>query len=240
MTAALAIARSEFTLTLRNKAVSFTAIVIPLAVGAFLAWNVDSDPDSAGVLAVSIALAMFGLSAYATATTTLAARRKELFLKRLRSSTASDGSILTGLLVPSALITIVQVAVIYAFLAYSAGTAPTDYVILAVAILATTVMCAGAALLTSAFTKSAEQAQVTTLPFLFILIGGGVWAVTPFNENLEWLKRIVPGGAPGELIANSWWGTTWADMLPALGALVAWAVVMIVAGLAMFRWEPRD
>lgn len=236
---ALAIARSELTLTLRNKAVAATAVFIPLAMGGWLAWNVESDAEVAGALAVSIALVMFALSGYTTATITLSARRKELFLKRLRSSTASDGAILAGMLLPPVLITVVQVAVIYAFLAYSAGGAPQSIPILVVAVVATTVMCAGAALLTSTFTKSAEQAQVTTLPFLLAFIAGGVWVVYAGMDDLEWLKRIAPGGAPAELISQGWTGMVWTDALPALAVLAVWTVAAVAAGLATFRWEPR-
>lgn len=240
MSATTAIARSEFTLTLRNKAVATTAIFLPLAIGGLIAWTVEPDASAASIVAVSIALAMFGLSTYATATTTLAARRKELFLKRLRSSTASNASILSGLLLPSALISIVQITVIYAFLSYSSGTTPQSPFILVPAILITTALCSGAALLTSAFTKSAEQAQVTTLPFLFAIIGAGSWAALPVNEDLAWVKRILPGGSTGEIVAASWEGTTWADMAPAFGILIAWAAAAVIVGVKMFRWEPRD
>ena len=54
----------------------------------------------------------FGL--YTTAVTTLASRRQDLFLKRLRSTAASDRSILAGLVLPVAVIALIQVVAILA------------------------------------------------------------------------------------------------------------------------------
>ena len=103
----------------------------------------------------------FGL--YTTAVTTLASRRQNLFLKRLRSTAAGDAGILAGLLLPATVLALVQVAAILAVLAAVTGR-PAQVPLLAVAVLATTAMMLGLALATAGLTNSPEHAQVTTLP----------------------------------------------------------------------------
>ncbi|SDO05148.1 ABC-2 type transport system permease protein [Streptomyces sp. cf386] len=61
----------------------------------------------------------FGL--HTTTVTTLASRRQNLFLKRLRSTPAGDAGILSGLMLPVTVLALVQVVAILAVLATVAG-----------------------------------------------------------------------------------------------------------------------
>jgi ABC-2 type transport system permease protein len=81
-------------------------------------------------------------SLYTTTVTTLASRRQNLFLKRLRSTAAADAHILSGLLVPATAIALVQVIAILVVLAAVAG-GPTHVLLLVAAVLATVVMMLG-------------------------------------------------------------------------------------------------
>src|SRR5690606_25511732 len=102
----------------------------------------------------------FGL--YTTAVTTLASRRQNLFLKRLRSTAASDARILAGLVLPATAIALIQAVAILTVLGV-VTTGPVEPALLALAILATTAMLVALALATAGLTTSPEHAQVTTL-----------------------------------------------------------------------------
>src|SRR3546814_9905046 len=72
---------------------------MPAAASLYFIYFRDSFPDQGGLGYIAAVLVFtigaFGL--YATTVTTLAARRQNLFLKRLRSTAASDPTILSGL-----------------------------------------------------------------------------------------------------------------------------------------------
>jgi len=181
---------------------------------------------------------MLGIGLYATATTTLASRRQELFLKRLRSGTLPDTAILVGLLLPLVLVAVIQIAIILGVLATASGTTPGNVALLAFGVVAAALMCVGVAMATSAATVSAERAQVTSVPFLIALLAGGIWVGSTGPDELSWIERHTPGGAISE-VSGAWAEMTWADSLPGLLALAAWVAVGAAASLRFFRWEPR-
>lgn len=236
---ALAIARSELRMLTRNKAVAVVAIAMPLAIGLYAALSEDRNPAGSSSVAGLQVLVMLGIGVYATATTTLASRRKDLFLKRLRSGALPDSAILAGLLLPVALVAVVQIGIVFAVLAAATGATPSSIGVLSLGVVAAALMCVGAAMATSAVTVSAEQAQVTSLPFLIALLAGGIWASSTGLDDLTWIKRLVPGGAVSEVVTAAWTGTTWTAALPGLLALAAWATAGATAGLRYFQWEPR-
>ena len=145
----------------------------------------------------------FGL--YTTTVTTLAARRQNLFLKRLRSTAASDTGILFGLLLPVAVISLVQVAVILDR-AGRWSPAPDNILLLAAAVVATVIMMLGLALATGGSDElprarpgdhAARQPRRHRWP---------VWVGITGTEELTLLKRLLPGGSATELVVNAWNG----------------------------------
>ena len=86
-----AIARSEMTQLVRNRLVAASSLFIPLAFSAVLIFNRENfggTPVTAALILVTVT----AMGTYITATTTLASRRQNLFLKRLRSTSAKDAS----------------------------------------------------------------------------------------------------------------------------------------------------
>lgn len=215
------------------------AVLMPLAIGGYAIASADDGVSGAATVAALQVLVMLILGVYVTASTTLAARRKDLFLKRLRSGAISDTSILVGLLLPVVVVATLQITLVLGLLAVATGTMPGNIPLLAVAVVAAAVMCAGVAMATSAITPSAEQAQITTMPFLLAVIAGGIWAATAGFAELAWLKRLLPGGAVAELVTGGWSGLTWAAAGPGFLALAAWAAAGALIGRRFFRWEPR-
>ncbi|MGW0215771.1 ABC transporter permease [Micromonospora chokoriensis] len=237
----LPIAFGELIQIFRNRLVLVTGLIIPVAVSAFFVRQHETFADigSLGYIAaiVMFTVAAFGL--YTTAVTTLASRRQNLFLKRLRSTAASDAGILAGLLLPATAIALVQVTAILAVLA-AITDEPGNVVLLAVAVLATLAMMIGLALATAGLTNSPEHAQVTTLPVSLGVIGVATWVGTTGTADLPVLKRILPGGAATELAVNSWnGGVALSESLVLLAPTLSWIVVAVLLANRLFRWEPR-
>ena len=237
----LSIALSELIQIFRNRLVLVTSFVMPVAVSAFFIYQHDTFA-AVGSLGYIAAIVMFTVGAfglYTTAVTTLAARRQNLFLKRLRSTAAGDPSILTGLLLPLTVIALVQVAAIMTVFAVGTGR-PANVLLLAVAVLATLVMMIGLSLATAGLTNSPEHAQVTTLPVSLGVIAVASWVGITGTEDLTLVKRLIPGGSATELVLNAWMGgVAVCDSLILLAPTLSWVVIAVALAQRMFRWEPR-
>ena len=237
----LAIARSELVQLFRNRLVLVTGLIVPVAISALFvrARNVFESETGLGYIAAMVLFTVMAFGLYTTAVTTLASRRQNLFLKRLRSTAASDAGILTGLILPIAVIAFVQTAAILTVLGVIA-TAPAGVPLLLVAILVMIAMMIGLALATTGLTNSPEHAQVTTLPVSLAVISVASWIGLTGTENLTQLKRLLPGGAATELVINAWNGG--APLLDSMGLIalsLAWVAVSVLVALRLFRWEPR-
>ncbi|MBO0610345.1 ABC transporter permease [Myceligenerans salitolerans] len=237
----LPIARSELIQIFRNRAVLITSLIMPLAAAAFFIYRRDAF-ETLGSLGYIGAILVFTIAAftlYATTVTTLAARRQDLFLKRLRSTAAGDTAILTGLVLPVSAVSLVQVALVLgAFMALSG--APADPLLLVVAIVATFVMMLALAIATAGITNSPEHAQVTSLPLSLGVVVLASWIGLTGTEDLALLKRVLPGGAATELVINAWnGGVPLTESLLLLAPTLGWVVVAVALASRMFRWEPR-
>ena len=222
----LAIARSELIQIFRNRLVLVTGLIIPVAVSALFVYRheIFAEAASLGYIAaiVMFTVASFGL--YTTAVTTLASRRQNLFLKRLRSTAAGDAGIIIGLLLPVTVIAVVQVAAILVVLGIVAAE-PAQVPLLVVAVLATLAMMVGLALATAGLTNSPEHAQVTTLPVSLATIAVASWVGISGTEELTMLKRLLPGGSATELVVNAWnGGVPVTDSLILLAPTLSWEI----------------
>ncbi|GAA3928808.1 ABC transporter permease [Actinomadura viridis] len=237
----LSIALSELIQIFRNRLVLVTSLIIPVAVSAFFIYRYEifAEMASLGYIAGVLVFTVGAFGLYTTTVTTLAARRQTLFLKRLRSTAAGDTGILSGLLLPITLITLVQVTVLLTVLAAVAGM-PSNAPLLAAAVLAMVIMMLGLGLATAGLTNSPEHAQVTTLPVSIGTIAVASWVGISGTEELALLKRLLPGGSATELAVNAWnGGVPVADSLILLAPSLAWVVVAIALASRLFRWEPR-
>ncbi|WP_454041435.1 ABC transporter permease [Cellulosimicrobium sp. Marseille-Q8652] len=237
----LPIAHSELVQLFRNRAVLVTSLVMPVAAAVFFIGfrDVFARIGSIGYVAAVLVFTIAAFNLYATTVTTLAARRQDLFLKRLRSTAAGDASILSGLVLPVSAIALVQVGVILGVFA-AVGGGPADPVLLVVAVLTTFVMMLALGIATAAFTTSPEHAQVTSLPLSLGVVAVATWVGITGTESLPLLKRLLPGGAATELVVTSWeGGAALTDSLLLLAPTLAWVVVAVAVAARVFRWEPR-
>ncbi|GLU50186.1 ABC transporter permease [Nocardiopsis ansamitocini] len=234
------IALGELIQIFRNRLVLVTMLVLPAASSAFYIYlnQQFTIVDLGGVAAILVFLVV-AMGLYATTVTTLASRRQNLFLKRLRSTALGDAGILTGLLLPVTGITLAQVAVILTVLGVVAG-GPANVLLLAVAVLSTVAMMLGLGLATAGLTNSPEHAQVTTLPIMIGTLALSGWVGFTGTEELTLFKRLLPGGSATELLVNAWnGGTPVMDSLVLLVPTLGWVVVAVALAARIFRWEPR-
>ncbi|MFE4368440.1 ABC transporter permease [Streptomyces sp. NPDC056835] len=237
----LSIALSELIQIFRNRLVLVTSFIMPVAVCAVFIrqHEVFAAVGSLGYIAAVVVFTVGAFGLYTTTVTTLASRRQNLFLKRLRSTAASDTGILSGLLLPVTVISLVQVAVILAVLGTVTGE-PASIVLLAAAVLSTVIMMLGLGLATAGLTNSPEHAQVTTLPVSIGTIAVASWVGISGTEELTLLKRLLPGGSATELVVNAWnGGVAVTDSLMLLAPTLSWVVVAVALASRLFRWEPR-
>lgn len=233
----IAIAQAETRMLLRNRLVAATAILVPVVFAAVLILTQDNFGGSS-IVAALLTIVIVALGVYITATTTLAARRQTLFLKRLRSTTATDTSILTGLLAPIVLVNLIQLAIILTVLAFT-GSTPQNIPMLIVGVLAIEALFIGFALCTAGVTNSPEHAQVTTLPVFFLTFGVAFWIALTGTEELALVKRLIPGGAAAELLIDAWNGTDTGAAISVLLPTLAWVFVAFIVSTQLFKWEPR-
>ncbi|MDR7301370.1 ABC transporter permease [Haloactinomyces albus] len=237
-----ALATTEAKLLLRNKTVATTAILIPLLMGFAMATGVGGGARTWAMVLSLQMLFVLGFTVYFTVTASVTSRREDLYLKRLCSAEPSPVVVLTGTLLPSVVLGLLQVVVMTVIAVAAGAPVPGNPVLVALAAVGGTVMCIAAGLATSAHTSTSEQAQITTLPFFMALFAGAVWASVSGGTNL--LALAVPGGAVADLVRRSLaegdWLTQLTGALPAMGMLLAWIVVAGLLARRWFRWEPRS
>ena len=237
----LTIARGELIQIFRNRLVLVTALVLPAALSAFFITKHDvfTGVGSLGYIATLALFFVAGIGLYTTSVTTLASRRQNLFLKRLRSTAAGDATILGGLLLPITVLSVVQIAVILGALAAVTST-PADPLLLVAAVVSVVAMMLALGLATAGLTNSPEHAQVTTLPVSVGVLAVAGWVGATGTGDLTLLKRLLPGGSATELVLNAWnGGKPLTDSLVLFGPTLAWVVVAVALAMRLFRWEPR-
>jgi ABC-2 type transport system permease protein len=232
-----AIAIAEAKMLLRNRLVAGCALLLPLAFGVLLFMSRDTQ-KAGGALAGVQCVLMTAMGTYVTATTTLAARRQTLYLKRMRGAAISDRAVIAGLLLPVVAVNIVQVAVVYGMLA--SKDAPADPLLLFLGVLLAETMFAGLALATAGFSNSPEHAQYMTTPIFLVATAAAVWFQAPTLGGPIAVKRALPGGAVAELISIAWNGGSLSSVPVLFAACLAWAIAGVCAARACFRWEPRN
>ncbi|AJT43201.1 hypothetical protein UM93_15865 [Psychromicrobium lacuslunae] len=231
---------SEAKITFRNKTVLTGALIIPLVFGAFYVISGSAGGALATLQVVMLITLISVMGVYLTATTTLATRREELFLKRLRSGESSDGSILAGMLLPSIILAVLQLAIVLVAFFSRGAELPGQPWLLVIALSLFIAMCSSCGLVTSVYTPSAAAAQITVMPFFLLALGTAIWTAVLPDGDFRTLQLLSPGGALAILVSQAWESSpSWGDYLPALAVMLAWTVLFGYYGVKKFRWDKR-
>ncbi|WP_433824737.1 ABC transporter permease [Actinoplanes sp. CA-015351] len=251
-----AVGLAELKLFARNRTAMFSAFVIPLILAGAISTSgmADSDDVATSVTVVTSLLGYVLLAAvYYNLVTTYVARREELVLKRLRAGELSDATIITGIAAPMVAVAVAQMIVFVVAGAILVGLpAPVNVPLMVAGALGGVIVFVLLAAVSAVFTRTAESAQVTTLPVLLACLIGSM--LYPMMDDAPGvvvaLLRALPLTPVVDLLRLGWLGTTgeaapvgfaatFGDALLPAGILTAWIVAGLWAVRRTFLWEPR-
>jgi ABC-2 type transport system permease protein len=244
-----ALGRAELTLLVRNRTALFTALAIPVLLTlATSGVTSDMDLDGTGLSVGTVMLpASIGFvllfAVYSNLVAAYVVRREELVLKRLRTGEPGDAEILAGTALPSVVIAPAQCLLLGAggavLLDLAPPKAPELLVVGVLLGLALTVVAAAA---TSAFTATAEAAQMTPMPLMLVsfILSGVLVPLETFPETLATAAGFLPFTPVMELVRSGWTGhLSGGETLRAVGVAVVWTALAAWVVRRRFRWEPR-
>jgi ABC-2 type transport system permease protein len=248
-----ALASAEIRLLLRNRTAVVNSVLMPLLlVAAVPAFGWGGAPGIGPGLVVSAVGATLIFLTYYNLVTTFVARREERILQRLRTSELTDTEIILGTAAPTILVSVVQVVLVTAGVAlFGDWSAPTDVVLPVIALLGGAALMVALAAACTSFTRTAESAQITTLPLVVAAtaLSGLLFPLALLPEGLALAARFLPLTPVLELTrlgmtGQSWDGSTvdpagaWSAAPVPLLVLAAWLVVGTVVARRVFRWAP--
>ncbi|MDP0398178.1 ABC transporter permease [Tsukamurella strandjordii] len=252
-----ALAHAEYLQFRRNKTLLFMGTVFPVGTPLLLFFAAGDGPRTA--LGVANTLEIFALSAllmvqYYSVLSMVTTRRSEGVLKRLRTGEATDLQILTAPAVPGAVLTLVGTVIVAGTVFAAGGPLPVNPLLLLVALIGGLVIFTLLALATSAVTKNAEAAQITSIPVMVLsMVGlasirpvlpeqlGRIADWTPFAAVADLIRLGEAGLAPGAAndAAALDFAATFAEAGRPLATLVLWTAISVALVLQWFRWDDR-
>jgi ABC-2 type transport system permease protein len=252
----LALCAAETRLFLRNRTAVVNSLVLPLLlVAAVPALGIGSEGgvDVGGRLVVTAIGVTLVFLTYYNLLTTFVARREELVLQRMRTGELTGAEVVLGTAAPTLLISAGQVAVVaLGTTVLGEAPAPVDVVLPLVAFAGGAALMLVLAAASTAFTRSAESAQVTALPLLTVssVLSGVFFPLSVLPDALATAARLLPVTPVVELaqlglLGQTWDGRAvdlagvWAAAPQPLAVLAGWLVVGSWAARSRFRWAPR-
>lgn len=251
----LHLARWNAVLLGRNKLSLLYAVVLPLAPLALLLAGDKGDESIGAQAATTMLLVTVLFPVYYNILSQFVSRRDELVLKRMRTGESRDVELLVGIALPG-VVAAAGVMLAGVIAAWAAGQmVPVVPLLLAAGVLLALVMFAAFAYWTAAWTRSAESAQMTSLPIILIASVGPLGAaMTGLPDVLSQIIERTPGAAMGELIRVAWFGLdgvkatesslSTADAWSAAGSpllvMAAWTLLAVGLAKQSMRWEPRS
>ncbi|WP_028476509.1 ABC transporter permease [Nocardia sp. CNY236] len=254
-----ALAKAEYLQFRRNKTLVGMGIFLPVGISLTIYFVATRDQAPTTATAATtlevIALVTVLFVQYYSVLSMVTTRRGEGVLRRLRTGEAADWQIQTAPAVPGALITLASTVVVAAVI-YGTGTpAPVNLVAIALAVVGGIVLFALLALATSAVTKNAEAAQITSLPVNAVaMLGLGsirnvlpdsfaeLASRTPFAAISDLMYLGASGkpavGATPDMAPLDFAGT-FGQLGRPFATLVAWVVLAFFLTHQSFRWDDR-
>ena len=239
----------------RNRLALVYGTVLPLTALLLLLIG-DRGEEVIGVSAIGGVLLLAGLfPVYYNILSQFVSRRDELVLKRMRTGEIRDSELLLGIALPGVAIAMAVCAAAVPIAVALGQPMPVNVALFGAGTLLTAAMFAGFAYWTAAWTRSAEAAQLTSMPVIILAaVGPIVMAMTSLSDTLRDAISYTPGAAMTELIQVGWFGfdgidatestltfaETWGAATGPLAVMLAWTVVAVSLASRSMRWEPRS
>jgi ABC-2 type transport system permease protein len=239
----------------RNRLAVFYAVVMPLLPLLLLALGERGSEAQGATAIVTMFLVIALFPVYYNVLAQFVNRRDELVLKRMRAGETQDAELLISIALPGALSALALGAVAVP-IAWALGQPlpvnPVLYVGLAVLAV---IMFTAFAYWTAAWTRSAETAQLTSLPLIILAsIGPLTNSVPDMSDPLREILSLTPGAAMSDLVRIGWFGfdgpgatestlafgETWGQAAQPLLVMAAWTIMAIALAKRSMRWEPRS
>ena len=220
-----------------------------------LLFTGDRGDRSTGAGAITTAFLVAALfTVYYNVLSQFVSRRDELVLKRMRTGEAQDADLLVSIALPGALSAILVFAIVIPLAAALGQPLPVNpllYVALAALMV---ILFTAFAFWTAAWTRSAESAQLTSLPLILLASVGPMTATIPdMSDLLRDILSLTPGAALSELLRVGWFGLdgpeatsttltfagTWSQAAGPLIVIAAWTLIAVTLARRSMRWEPR-
>ncbi|GAB3129522.1 ABC transporter permease [Tsukamurella serpentis] len=253
-----ALARAEYLQFRRNKTLLFMGTVFPIGMPMLLFFVARGD-GAPKPLGVAITLETFALMAllmvqYYSVLSMVTTRRSEGVLKRLRTGESSDLQILAAPAVPGVMLTLIGAVVVCAVIYGSGGPLPVNPLLMVAALLAGLAIFTLLALATSAMTKNAEAAQITSMPVMVLSMAGMANLRQLMPDRLGTLADLTPFAAVSDLIRLGQAGlaptspddaapldfaATFTEVGRPLATLAVWTVIALILAKRWFRWDDR-
>lgn len=239
----------------RNRLAFAYAAVLPLLPLALL-FTGERGSEAVGanaIVTMFLVVALFPV--YYNVLSQFVSRRDELVLKRMRTGETRDGELLVSIALPGVLVALALSAIAVPVAAAIGQPLPVNPVLYAGAVAAAAMMFTAFAYWTAAWTRSAEAAQLTSMPIIILASIGPFTAMIPeMSETLRSIAELTPGAAMTELVRAGWFGLdgpgadetslsfadTWSHAGEPVLAMAAWTSIAVVLARRSMRWEPRS
>lgn len=247
-----ALSRAEMRQLTRNPLLVIMALLFPAALPLFV-WLVGDQSlgstDSASEIFVLLAL---GFGIFYPALSMTVTRRDEEVLKRLRTGEARDWEILTAIALPLAatmlLLSVLMVTGLSTMSMFLPLDPPVPHVwpvnalLMALAMVLGIVCSHALAMLTSSFTANAENAQITSMPVLMLLMFSQSSLRSSLPDALGQILDATPFALAVDIMRAGWIGdgsfaSVFADSSTDLIKLAAWTVALVWAAHKYMRWD---
>jgi ABC-2 type transport system permease protein len=230
-------------------------VLLPL-LPLLLLFTGDRGSDVVGASSIVTLFLVVGLfPVYYNVLSQFVSRRDELVLKRMRTGEARDAELLSSIALPGALSAVAIAAIAVPISQLFEQRLPVNPVVYAGGAVLVVIMFTAFAYWTAAWTRSAEAAQLTSMPIILLASLGPLGAtLSGISDTLRELIELTPGAAMSELVRVGWFGLdgvdakastlsfaeSWAPAAQPLLVIAAWTAVAVVLASRSMRWEPRS
>ena len=237
---------------MRNWLTLSYAVVMPLLPLGMLFLGPHGDVDAGSTFVTTGLLMALMFPVYYNLLSMFVSRRDELVLKRLRTGEVRDAELVLSMALPGfAVMLLVSLLTIGVAMANGLPF-PVNPLLLLVVVLLSAATFAALALWTASWTRTAEAAQMTSMPVVVLAMVGLLKPVFPESAH-AWVA-LLPSAAVSDLLRVTWFGrpaelgtaerfdfwATWSQAAPALGVLAAWTLLSIWLARRAMQWEPRS